>query len=157
LYTSNNFSFATWDDDYPTIDYLHCFFLPQRLIQVQDLHIDWEIDSFYFNHHHGITADQLQFAAWEKSWAAILALTGLRKLHVTLWFRWRDMLDCYEEIWKPNQETLLEPVKSVTVPDSFVVVLPDRRCSTGIDMGDSKCSLQLPEEIVFAGFELGTP
>lgn len=67
------------------------------------------------------------------------------------------MLDCYEEIWKPNQETLLEPVKSVTVPDSFVVVLPDRRCSTGIDMGDSKCSLQLPEEIVFAGFELGTP
>lgn len=83
-------------------------------------------------------------------------MTGLRKLHVTLWFRWRDMLDCYEEIWKPNEETLLEPVKLVTVPAVFVVMLPDRRCSTGIDMGNSKCSLQIPEEINFEGFELDT-
>lgn len=147
---------ATWDDDYPTIDYLHKYFLPQRLVQVQDLRIDWEIDSFYFTHHHGITADQLQFAAWKDSWAAILALAGLRKLHVTLWFRWRDMLDCYEDIWKPNEETLLEPVKLVTVPGSFVVVLPDRRCSTDIDVGDSKCVLQLPEEMVVEGFDFET-
>jgi hypothetical protein len=146
---------ATWDDDYPTIDYLHYYFLPQRLVQVQDLRIDLEIDSFYFYHHHGITANQLEFAAWKKSWAAVPAMTGLRKLHVTLWFRSRDLIDCYEEIWKPHEQVLLEPIKSLIVPTDFVLVLPDRRCSTDIDMGDSRCVLRLPEEMVFEGLDLG--
>ncbi|KAF1927795.1 uncharacterized protein M421DRAFT_65081 [Didymella exigua CBS 183.55] len=145
LYASNTFSLATWDDDYPTIDYMSYYFLPQRLIQVQDLRIDWELDSFYFSRHDGITADQLQFAAWKNSWAALPVMTGLRKLHVTIWFRWRDMIDCYEEIWEPNERALLEPVGSVTAPRSFVLVLPDRRCSIDIDMGDSACVLELPK------------
>lgn len=154
LYTTNTFSLATWDDDYPTIDYLSYYFLPQRLIQVRDLRIDWEIDSFYFNHHHGITADQLQFAAWKKSWAALQPMAGLRKLHVTFYFRWRDIIDCYEELWKAHETKLLEPVKSITAPTHFVLVLPDRRCSTNLDVGDSACVLQLPEEISIDSLEL---
>lgn len=130
------------------------YFLPQRLVQVQDLTIDWEIDSFYFHHHHGITADQLYFAAWKKSWAAISALIGLRKLHINLWFRWRNVIDCYEEVWKPNEKQLLEPANSITVPRQFVLVLPDHRCSINVDMGESRCVLRLPDKMVVDGFGL---
>ena len=57
------------------------------------------------------------------------------------------MLDCYEEVWKPNEDILLEPVGAITAPSDFVLVLPDRRCSVNVDLGDSRCVLQLPEEI----------
>ena len=43
---------------------------------------------------------------------------------------------------------LLQPLRCIKAPTDFVLVLPDRRCSTDVDLGDSKCVLQLPEELV---------
>ncbi|KAF1359794.1 hypothetical protein EJ07DRAFT_165892 [Lizonia empirigonia] len=145
LHTSNAFSLSTWDDDYPTMDYLSYYFLPHRLTQIRDLRIDWEVDNFYYDAMLGLTPHVTKFEAWEKSWAALCALTGLRKLRIILYFRWRDVRDYYEGYWKQHEVELLHPVKSITAPTDFVVVLPDRRCSTTVDVGDSKCILQIPE------------
>lgn len=75
-------------------------------------------------------------------------MVGLRKLHITLYIRWGDELDRYEELWKTHETELLNPVKAVTAPRDFVLVLPDRRCSIDTDMGESTCILQLPEELL---------
>ena len=73
-------------------------------------------------------------------------MTGLQRLSVILYFRWRDVLDCYKDHWKTHELELLDPVKSITAPARFILVLPDRRCSTNVNLGSSKCVLKLPEE-----------
>ncbi|KAF2628370.1 hypothetical protein BU25DRAFT_420853 [Macroventuria anomochaeta] len=149
LYTANTFSLSTWDDDHPTLDYMSYYFLPHRLTQIRALRIDWEVDSFYHDRHR-TTSGLLHLEAWKQSWGALRAMTGLRQLRVVLYFRWRDVLDCYEDYWKKHELELLDPVKTITAPANFVLVLPDRRCSTNIDMGSSKCILQHAEETVLS-------
>lgn len=81
-------------------------------------------------------------------------MKGLRQLRVVLYFRWRGVVDYYEEYWKKHELELLEPVKSIKAPTNFILVLPDRRCSISIDVGTSNCILQLPEEPVLHGRDL---
>lgn len=130
------------------MDYLSWYFLPHRLTQIRDLRINWEVDSFYYD--AAFTPHVFHFEAWKHSWSALCALTGLRKLRIILYFRWRDVRDCYEEFWKQHELELLHPVKSIMAPTNFVIVLPDRRCSTTVDVGDTKCILQAPVEMVQA-------
>ena len=122
------------------------FFLPQRLQQIRALDIDWELDSCYYLLLLQVATGGGSFKAWEKSWSALGAMTGLRQLRVILYFRHREVFDCYEEYWKKWELHLLDPVKSITAPKDFTLTLPDRRCSTDVDLGSSKCVLQLPEE-----------
>ena len=49
-------------------------------------------------------------------------------------------------MWKEREPELLAVVKNITAPRDFVVVLPDRRCTTDVDVGASRCVLKLPEE-----------
>lgn len=140
MYTSNAFSLSTWDDEHATVDYMSYYFLPHRLTQIRQLRFDWELDTFSYNHH----LRAIRFEAWNHSWSALWSLTGLRKLHISLSFRWRAVLDCYEECWKDDELELLDPVRSITAPVDFVLVLPDQRCLTDVDMGDSNCVLRHP-------------
>lgn len=71
-------------------------------------------------------------------------MAGLRKLHIRLYFFLDLWQQCYADFWKQNSEELLEPVKAVTAPKDFIVVLPDWRCSTDIDVGQSNCIFELP-------------
>lgn len=82
---------------------------------------------------------------WLKSWAALSRLKGLRRLHIDLLLYYRDWAGRYDEIWKASGEKLLEVVQIVTVPEDFVVVLPNRQCSTDLPVGESKCKFRLPK------------
>jgi hypothetical protein len=55
------------------------------------------------------------------------------------------MLNYHKDYWKENESELMDSVRLITAPNDFVLVLPDRECSTDVDLGDSKCVLQLPE------------
>lgn len=145
LYTSNAFSLSTWDDDHATIDYMSYYFLPHRLKQIRQLRIDWELDSFSYNQHIRSTSDGHSFDAWKRSWGALHSMTGILQLHIILYYRWREVYDCYEEYWEKHELELLNPVKSITGPTDFVLVLPDRRCSTNVDLGSSRCILKHPK------------
>ena len=81
--------------------------------------------------------------SWLKTWESLSKLTGIRRLHITLAFRWHNF--DYEELWKQKGISLLEPVKKITAPRDFVVVLPNRRCSTCVDAGESNCVFKLPD------------
>lgn len=84
---------------------------------------------------------------WVNSWESLSRLTGLRKLHVVLEYRYSGFDDCYERMWKEREGELLAALKTVTVPPDFLVTLPDRRCATDVDVSPSRCVFELPEMV----------
>ena len=88
---------------------------------------------------------ELVMEQWDESWNALSKLTGLRHLRVSLIFRYGQWSDYYEQLWKEREKELLDPIKRITAPRDFVLTLPDRRCSTVMDVGDSRCVLRLPD------------
>lgn len=160
LYSANSFSLATLSDHLQTIDYLSYYFLPQRLLQIRSLHIDWKIDSLSYHPLFG-PAD-INLEPWVKSWKIVAQMTGLRRLHVKIGYvsdYWGERLDA---IWDEIGAKMLEVVKLITAPKDFVVVLPLRQIVvdadvedshlpsgqvvTDIDVGDSHCVLRQRED-----------
>jgi hypothetical protein len=140
LYKGNDFSLSTQNDEIPTINYLSYYLLPQRLAQIRVLHMHWELDSqpYYLMSD---MSDPMQ-DPWFKSWDALSKLTGLRRLHINMVFRYNSRSD-YEQLWKARGTMLLEPIKRITAPREFVIVLPDPRCSVELDVGESKCVIKV--------------
>lgn len=142
LYTANAFSLSTDIEQIATIDYLSYFMLPQRITQIRELHLYWELDSF----HYGLMSpsNDPDLEPWLNSWTALSRLTGLRCLHITLVFRNTHWFDYYDGLWKERGTELLGRIPDITAPKEFVITLPDRRCTTDVDVGASSCVLQLP-------------
>jgi hypothetical protein len=143
LYKANAFSLSTYLDDIPTLEYLSYYFLPQRLVQIKDLRICWEID--YLPYYFMQEFPERFRDPWHNLWKVLSGLTGLRRLHVDLVFRYTHPND-FEEFWKDKGTNLLESVKAITWPQEFVVTLPDVRCPTDVDVGDSKCVFKMKSE-----------
>ena len=113
------------------------------MAQITDLTIHWDLDRHqYFqvalmpDHHR---------REWFRSWEALSRLTGLRRLHMKLYFCLDLWQQCYGEFWAQNNRELLEPIKKITAPREFVLTLPNWRCSTNVDVGNSRCVFRLPE------------
>ncbi|EDU42837.1 conserved hypothetical protein [Pyrenophora tritici-repentis Pt-1C-BFP] len=143
LYKSNYFFISTSLEDYPTTGYLSYFFLPQRMAQVTNLSIHWDVD--YQQYFQVNLMRERHRCEWFRSWEALSRLTGLRRLHIKLYFC-LDLWDhCYGEFWTQNSRDLLAPIKDITAPRDFAITLPNWRCSTKIDVGNSRCIFKLPE------------
>ncbi|EFQ94135.1 hypothetical protein CFE70_004912 [Pyrenophora teres f. teres 0-1] len=143
LYKSNHFFISTDLEDYPTTGYLSYFFLPQRMAQVTNLSIHWDLD-----HQQYFQVDLMRErhrCEWFRSWEALSRLTGLRRLHIKLYFCLDLWEHCYGTFWTQNSRELLEPIKKITAPRDFVITLPNWKCSTKIDVGNSRCVFKLPE------------
>lgn len=83
---------------------------------------------------------------WERGWAIIASMTGLRDLYIVL-------IDpspqgMWERNWLSLEEQLLKPVKDVVRPRWFELVLPFSSCRTTWDMGDSQVVLRKPDGAV---------
>ncbi|EUC34702.1 hypothetical protein COCCADRAFT_92834 [Bipolaris zeicola 26-R-13] len=143
LYSSNKFFISTDMEDYPTMGYLPYFIQPQRMNQITNLRIDWDLD------RHGFFQVDLMPQAhrdeWNRTWDVLGRMNGLRTLHIRLFFFLDLWLQCYGDFWEQNGKALLEPITKMTAPKDFVVTLPDWRCSTDLDVGKSRCVFQLPE------------
>ncbi|KAF1835580.1 hypothetical protein BDW02DRAFT_588043 [Decorospora gaudefroyi] len=145
LYKSNSFFISTKSEDYPTAGYLSYFFLPQRMNQITKLHLDWDLDHgqhFHPNLMPGGLKDE-----WFNAWDALKKLTGLNQLYIRLFFRYDLWNQCYGFFWERNSEQLLEPVKAITTPRDFTIKLPNWRCPTDIDVGDSHCVFEVPARV----------
>lgn len=70
-------------------------------------------------------------------------MAGLRELFVAI------VDPSPQEIWERNwieyEEQLLGPMKKVTAPECFELMLPFERCRTDWDMGESRVVLRRPE------------
>jgi hypothetical protein len=107
------------------------------------MRIDWDLDRkrfFQFDLVRGAHRDE-----WYRTWNVLRRMTSLRTLHVRLFFVMDLWQSCYGDFWKQNDQAVLEPIKSITAPQDFVVTLPDWRCSTDLDVGKSRCIFKLPE------------
>jgi hypothetical protein len=70
-------------------------------------------------------------------------MTGLRDLYVVL--SDPSPQEMWESSWVQWEEQLLRPVKEVTRPGWFELVLPFASCKTDWDMGQSSVVLRKPE------------
>lgn len=142
LYASNSFSLSTDLEEVATVDYLSYVILPQRIAQIRDLYIYWQIDSFHYDLMN--PSFNANIDSWHKSWTALSKITGLRRLHISLVYRKNHWLDYYNEMWKARGIELLSSIPNITAPRDFVITLPDRRCSTNTELLSPICILQLP-------------
>jgi hypothetical protein len=130
-------------DQLPTIDYLCYYFLPQRLAQIRDLRIHWQMDSIPYLMQLDIERESYGTKAWFQSWDSLRRMTGLRRLHINLEYG-RSLWDfVVEKKWNESAEELLSMVKEITAPRDFVIVLPNGQCTTDIDVGNSNCILKI--------------
>ena len=143
LYATNSFALSTDTELIITVDYFSHYFLPQRLALVRSLYFYWDLENM---HYPALTLmPHPRFDEWVQTWNNLRKLTGLRRLHVKLGFRYGFPPDDFESFWKSNRLQFLAPVKTITAPADFVVTLPDPTCSTvGVDVGDSRCIFELP-------------
>jgi hypothetical protein len=79
---------------------------------------------------------------WERGWSTIANMTGLRDLYVAIVDP--SPQGIWERNWAELEEQLLRPVKEVTRPSQFELMLPFASCSTEWDMGDSRVVLRKP-------------
>ncbi|OAK95329.1 hypothetical protein IQ06DRAFT_284192 [Phaeosphaeriaceae sp. SRC1lsM3a] len=82
-------------------------------------------------------------ANWERGWAIIAGMAGLRDLYVAIIDPSPQVI--WERNWIELEQQLLEPVKKVTAPEWFELTLPFSGCRTDWDMGESKVVLRRPE------------
>jgi hypothetical protein len=130
-------------EDFPTAGHLSYFFQPQRMAQISNVSIEWDLDRHqYFQ--VALMSDHHRHE-WYKFWDGLSKMTGLRRLHIKLYFYLDLWQECYGEFWEQNSKEILLPIKKVTAPRDFVIILPNWRCSTDVDIGESNCVFRLPE------------
>jgi hypothetical protein len=119
----------------------HLLFLPSHLKQthlIRTLHIRWAIRALPYLRRG--PANRLAYredtANWERGWSIVAGMAGLRELFVVVVDPSPNRV--WERHWKELEEELLAPVKQVTGPRRFEMVLPYGRWDVRADMGASR-------------------
>ncbi|KAF1918430.1 hypothetical protein BDU57DRAFT_556010 [Ampelomyces quisqualis] len=128
----------------------HLLYLPARLPQpridsIRTLHLRWPIRGMPYLRRDS-SSKRIAYPEdtknWERGWSVLAGMVGLRQLHVVV-------IDpspggIWESRWLAQEEKLLGPVRQVTRPERFELVLPFDTCWTGWDMGSSNVVLRTP-------------
>ncbi|KAF1918433.1 hypothetical protein BDU57DRAFT_198807 [Ampelomyces quisqualis] len=142
LYSGNSFSLSSERDEYPTVHFLSYYFLPQRLAQIRDLHIHWQLDGLAYLPMYNLEPRRAEY--WFSPWSSLIRLTGLRRLRIYLDYSqvfWYGVVD--HEFWNKTAVQLLRGAKEITAPSTFVVSIPSSQCALGVDVGNSQCIFEV--------------
>lgn len=107
------------------------------------MNLRWAIRALPYLYRGNKLAYREDTTNWEKGWRILADMQGLRDLYVLLIDPSPQGL--WESNWVELEGKLLEPVKSVTKPRWFELVLPYSSCNAGWNMGDSMVVLRKPE------------
>lgn len=128
----------------------HLLYLPsripqQRLNAIRTLRLRWTIRALPYFRRGGsrCVAYPEDTANWKKAWDIFASMQSLRDLRVVLIDPSRDSI--WEGHWLEIEDVLLEPVKKVTGPRRFELMLPYATCGLDWDMGESNVILRKPE------------
>ncbi|CAO2651866.1 Nn.00g001490.m01.CDS01 [Neocucurbitaria sp. VM-36] len=126
----------------------HLLYLPsrvpsQRLDSIRTLRLRWAVRALPYLTRGGRLAYREDTANWERGWAIIAGMQGLRDLYVVLVDPSPQSL--WERNWLELEEQLLAPVKQVTNPGWFELMLPYASCGTDWDMEESRVRLRKPD------------
>ncbi|KAJ5058595.1 hypothetical protein J3E74DRAFT_7577 [Bipolaris maydis] len=129
----------------------HLLYLPSsvpqlRLNMIRTLHLRWAIRALPYLRRgpSSRVAYREDTANWERGWAIIAGMQGLRELYVVLIDPSPQGL--WERNWLQLEDVLLESVRGVTRPRDAVVVMPYQSCGVDWDMGDGCVRLVRPED-----------
>ena len=112
---------------YPdTLEFLPLFFLPQRIRAIRKLIITWRFRGLppVGNHPDALEGEkeieEIRNVSWTIIWRNIAAMQSLKTLEVRM--------DVIPALWKHLDpeiaRVLLEPIRNVTAPETFVLTLP---------------------------------
>lgn len=126
----------------------HLLYLPKRLPQprlntIRTLRLRWAIRALPYFRRGSSLAYRDDTKNWERAWAILASMQGLRDLYVVLVDPSPQKM--WERSWLVLEEQLLAPVKDVTKPRWFELMLPYSTCGTEWDMGESSVRLRSPE------------
>jgi hypothetical protein len=118
----------------------------QRLDSIRTLRLRWAIRALPYlrrgpAHRLAYHEDTMN---WEKGWAILASMQGLRDLHVVITDPSPQHM--WESNWLELETLLLEPVRKVVLPRRFELVLPYAGCDVKRNMGESRVRLRRPEE-----------
>ncbi|KAH6625455.1 hypothetical protein C7974DRAFT_201892 [Boeremia exigua] len=117
----------------------------QRLNAIRDLRLRWQIRALpYLRRGTGTKyAYHEDTLNWEKAWAILAGMKGLKRLSVVLTDPSAHAI--WENNWIELEALILAPLKKITVPE-FEVVLPYERCDAERDMGACGVRFRRPSE-----------
>lgn len=152
LYTQNFFSIVFSSLNLPRHSSVQKGFYLHRIDNVRSLFIympmKWHITppAHRNSRHSGRFTDGIS-NEWFNTWEVLRQMSSLRNLLVRLFYPGYQRSDPKPIVdsWKSKEVRLFEPVRSVLAPTSFVIILPDKSCSTSLDVGASKCVFRFPE------------
>ncbi|KAJ4376162.1 hypothetical protein N0V83_001443 [Neocucurbitaria cava] len=110
---------------------------------IRVLRLRWAIRALPYLRRGGRLAYREDTANWERGWAIIAGMQGLRDLYVALVDPSPQPL--WERNWLELEEQLMVSVKQVKRPGWFELVLPYASCGTEWDMEDCRVRLRKPE------------
>lgn len=118
----------------------------QRLNAIRHLRLRWQIRALPYLRHGSSAkyAYREDTENWEKGWAILAGMRGLKSLAVTLVDPSNQGI--WEEKWLDLEAQLLEPVKLVMGLREFEVVLPYASCDVERYMGACGVRLRRPDE-----------
>ncbi|KAL6708589.1 hypothetical protein ACN47E_002570 [Coniothyrium glycines] len=129
----------------------HLLYLPtrvpsQRLCQIRTLRLRWAIRALPYLRRgpSNRIAYREDTENWERGWAILAGMTGLRDLYVVLVDPSPQQM--WERNWLELEGRLLQPVKEVTKPNRFELVLPYASCRTDWVVSDMRIQLRRPQE-----------
>lgn len=141
LYTQHTFSL---------LHLTHLLYLPSRLPvprlnTIRTLRLRWAIRALPYLRRG--PSKRLAYpddtSNWARGWAILAGMQGLRDVYVVLVDPSHDQM--WERNWNELEGFLLEPVKEVTRPWKFELLLPYASCGLAHDMGDSPVKLTKPD------------
>lgn len=121
----------------------------QRLNAIRHLRLRWQIRALPYLRRGSSTkyAYREDTENWEKGWAILASMKGLKSLSVTLVDP--SAQGIWENNWLELEAVILEPVKKVKGLEKggFEVVLPYQSCDAERDMGDCGVRFRRPNEV----------
>lgn len=115
--------------------------LPQRMAQIRDVLVHWQLDSA--KNLDVFFSSRSELEPWFQTWRGLTQFTGLRRLHVHLKLYPNAWSEFLHRFWNSGAKDMLAPVCEITAPDDFVIFVPREDFLVDLDFGDSKCVLKV--------------
>ncbi|KAL2054458.1 hypothetical protein ABVK25_005206 [Lepraria finkii] len=138
LYSQNMFKILNED----CLSYLPQLLLPQRINAIRYIRFEWFLKHAPDAETHQSKKDAAHnFVIWKTVWQNLASMQGLEHLWIEL-----DIDKTWKHEWMEQQSTVFEPVKAVTRPKYFKLIIPFREDLEQARLAELPCQVRRPDE-----------
>ena len=138
LYSQNTFKILNED----CLSYLPQLLLPQRINAIRYICFEWFLKHAPDVESHQSKKDAAHnFVAWKTIWQNLASMQSLKHLWIEL-----DIDKTWKHEWMERQSTVLEPIKAVTRPKHFKLIIPFYEDLEQARLAELPCQVRHPDE-----------